>query len=82
MARISTNSAAIARIAIQAPSRNFTASTMHSTTPVQLSPIALTIRERFMCRRACGSVSVRRCRVQCRSMPAWLTVNDTNTPTT
>ena len=39
-------------------------------------------RDRCIRPRATGSVSVRRSRVQCRSMPVWLTVKETNTPTT
>ena len=31
--------------------------------------------------RVAGSVSVRSSRVQCRTMPVWLSVNDTKTPT-
>ncbi len=34
-----------------------------------------------MCRRSALSSSVRSSRVQCRTMPIWLSVNDTNTPT-
>ena len=55
---------------------------MISTVPVKVRPTALMTRARFMVRRAAGSVSAARCRVQCRSMPSWLTVKDTNTPTT
>ena len=45
-------------------------------------PTPLMTRERFMRARAAGSRSVLRCRVQCRSMPVWLTVKETKTPTT
>ena len=41
----------------------------------------LITRDRIMWRRTAGSVSVRSNRVQCRTMPIWLSVNDTNTPT-
>ena len=43
--------------------------------------MALMTRERFIFDRTAGSVSVRSSRVQCRTMPIWLNVNDTNTPT-
>ncbi len=39
-------------------------------------------RERRIRARAAGRVSAFSSRVQCRSMPSWLTVKDTNTPTT
>ena len=71
----------IARIVIQAPARNFVTSTITSTTPVNDRPIVLIMRERCMRRRSAGSVSVFRCRVQCRIMPSWLRLNDTKTPT-
>ncbi len=38
-------------------------------------------RERIMRARAAGSGSVARCRFQCRTMPNWLSVKETNTPT-
>ncbi len=38
-------------------------------------------RDRIIRARAAESVSVRSRRVQCRTMPIWLSVNDTNTPT-
>ena len=56
-------------------------STTSSTVPVHRKPMVLTTRERIIRRRSAGSVSVRRYRVQCRTMPIWLSVNDTNTPT-
>lgn len=56
-------------------------STITSTTPVQVRPTALTVCERRIRRRLAGSVSLASNRFQCRIMPAWLTVNDTNTPT-
>src|SRR5258705_12332244 len=59
-----TNSAAIARIAIHAPARNFVTTTMISTVPVQMKPTALITRDRIMWRRTAESVSVRSSRVQ------------------
>ena len=41
----------------------------------------LTARERIILRRSAGSVSARRWRFQCRIIPSWLRLNDTNTPT-
>ena len=76
-----TNSAPIARIAIQAPARNFVTTTMISTVPVQMKPMVLMTRDRIIWRRTAESVSVRSSRVQCRTMPIWLSVNETNTPT-
>ena len=55
---------------------------MTSTVPVMVRPIALMTRDRFIRARTAGLFSVFSSRVQCRSMPSWLTVNDTNTPTT
>ena len=75
-------STTIARIAIQAPCRNFVISTMTSTTPVTARPNALIARDCASSGAAlAGSVSVRSSRVQCRIMPVWLSVNDTKTPT-
>ena len=54
---------------------------MTSTVPVQIRPTVLMTRDRIIFRRTAGSVSVRSSRVQCRTMPIWLSVNDTNTPT-
>ena len=71
----------IARIAIQAPARNLVTSTTTSTTAVIARPKVLIARERIIRRRSAGSVSVFRCRVQCRIMPSWLRLNDTKTPT-
>lgn len=71
----------MAAIAIHAPSRNFVMSTITSTVAVMVSPIALTVCERRIRRRTPASVSLASNRFQCRIMPAWLTVNDTNTPT-
>ena len=39
------------------------------------------VRDRTIRERAAGSGSVRRCRFQCLTMPSWLRVNETNTPT-
>ena len=75
------NSAAIVTIAIHAPATNFVISTITSTVAVMTRPIALITRDRSIRARICGSVSVRRCRVQCRIMPVWLSTNETNTPT-
>ena len=61
---------------------NLASSTITSTVPVMVRPMPLITRDRCIRPRTAGSVSVRRCRVQCRSMPVWLTVNETNTPTT
>ena len=44
-------------------------------------PTPLTNRERFIRLRTAGLGSVRSSRVQCRSMPSWDSVNETNTPT-
>ena len=38
-------------------------------------------RERIILARSAGSVSVRSSRVQCRTIPVWLRVNETKTPT-
>ena len=78
---ISRNSTIIATIAIQAPCRNLVISTMTSTMPVTTGRRALMTRLRFIRRRSPGPVSVRSSRVQCRTMPVWLSVNETNTPT-
>ena len=78
---ISTNSKVIATTAIQAPATNLVTMTTSSTAPVATNPIVLTIRERIIVRRAAGSVSLRSNRVQCRTMPIWLRVNEMNTPT-
>ena len=61
---------------------NFESSTMTNTVPVMVSPVALITRDRIIRARTCGLVSVFSSRVQCRSMPSWLTVKETNTPTT
>ena len=71
----------IARIAIHAPARNLVASTTINTEPVEMQPMVLMIRERIIRRRSSGSSSVRSNRVQCRTIPIWLSVNETKTPT-
>ena len=55
--------------------------TTTSTVAVIARPTLLITRERCIRARVLGSVSRRRCRVQCRIMPVWLIVNDTKTPT-
>ena len=55
--------------------------TISSTVPVATNPTVLTTRERIIVRRTAGSVSLRSSRVQCRTMPIWLNVNEMNTPT-
>ena len=54
----------IARIAIQAPARNFVTSTITSTTAVMPRPKVLIARDRSIRRRSAGSRSVFRCLVQ------------------
>ena len=81
MPRISMKKTTIARIVIHAPARNLVISTITSTTAVNARPKVLIIRERCMRRRAAGSRSVVRCRVQCRIIPSWLRLKDTKTPT-
>ncbi len=71
----------MARIAIQAPAVNLVMSTTTSTVAVITRPTVLITRDCIIRRRAFGSVSVRNNRVQWRTMPVWLSVNDTNTPT-
>ena len=71
----------IARMAIQAPARNLVISTTTRTDAVIPRPKVLITRERNIFRRAAGSCSVFRWRVQCRIMPSWLRLNETNTPT-
>ena len=71
----------IARIAIQAPARNLVSSTTTKTTRSSPRPKVLIARERNIRRRAAGSFSVFRCRVQCRIMPSWLRLKETKTPT-
>ncbi len=66
---------------IHAPSANFVARMINSTEAVVTSPTMLITWARRMRPRACGSVSERSARFQCRIMPLWLSTNETNTPT-
>ncbi len=75
------NSKLIAKMAIHAPATNLVTRTTNNTAPVDSNPTVLTTRERIILRRTRGSVSVRSNRVQCRTMPIWLSVNEMNTPT-
>ena len=70
----------IATTTIQAPLANLLISTMTRTTPVKQAPIVLIVRDRYILRLVARSVTVRSRRFQCRIMPVWLQVNDTNTP--
>ena len=76
-----TNSAPIARIAIHAPARNFvtTHDDQHGAGAHEADGVDHPRPHHLAAHR--GSVSVRSSRVQCRTMPIWLSVNDTNTPT-
>ena len=66
---------------IHAPRVNLVTRTMMSTEPVITKPTALIMRLRSMLRRSLGErLLVRSSRFQCRIMPNWLRVNDTNTP--
>ena len=79
--RITTKSTAIAVMAIHAPWVNLVINTTISTVPVTSVPKALMARLRCMASRLDRSVVVARSRVQCRTMPVWLSVKETNTPT-
>ena len=68
-------------MAIHAPTTNFVTSTTSSTVPVIAVPKPETQRERRRRLRSVASVSVPSRRVQCRTMPVWLRVNETKTPT-
>ena len=46
-----------------------------------MNPMVLITRDRIIWRRTAESLSMRNSRVQCRTIPTWLNVNDTNTPT-
>ena len=81
MAFIKMNNPPIARMAIQAPARNLVTSTMTSTVPVAMKPTVLITRDRIIRRRSAGSSSPPSSRVQCRTIPIWLSVNEMNTPT-
>ena len=50
-----------------------------TTLPVKLAPKALIARE-VLTRRGCDSVPEASRRFQCRTMPAWLKVNEVKTP--
>ncbi|GAA3411095.1 hypothetical protein GCM10018952_18360 [Streptosporangium vulgare] len=78
---IITNSTGMATQTIHAPWVNLVSSTTTSTTPVMTPPKKLMVRERCIWCRTFRSPSVLRCRVQCLTMPIWLSVNDTKTPT-
>ena len=72
----------IATMAIQAPARNLVISTMTSTTAVKQNPMALIVwLRRIIWRRTAASFSLRSNLFQCRIMPIWQSVNETNTPT-
>ena len=71
----------MARIAIHAPARNLVTSTITRTDAVIARPKVLITRERNIRRRTAGSLSVLRWRVQCRIIPSWLRLKETNTPT-
>ena len=60
---------------------NLVSTTTMRTDPVSRKPTKLTTRERRIRARIAGSRSTARNRFQCRTMPIWLMVNDTNTPT-
>jgi hypothetical protein len=65
---------------IQAPWVNLVTSTMISTSPVVAAPSALMTSARRI-RGPCPPRSGRRIAVsQCRTIPAWLRVKETNTP--
>ena len=66
---MSTNTTTMAMIAMYAPCVNLVMSTTTSTVAVITRPTELMTRERFIRARVAGSGSVRRCRVQCRTMP-------------
>ncbi|GMA85285.1 hypothetical protein GCM10025868_05350 [Angustibacter aerolatus] len=70
----------IAAMAIHAPFRNLVMSTTTSTVPDIPAPTALITRARSMAGFSLDS-AVRSSRFQCRIMPIWLVVNETNTPT-
>ncbi len=67
--------------ATHAPWVNLVSSTTTSTRPVKVAPKALMARERCIRRRSAWSLSVARWRFQCRTMPIWLMVKETKTPT-
>ena len=75
-----TNTAGIAMTTIQAPWVNLVTSTTTSTSAVSAAPPPLMARARWIRRRAARSRSCARLSFQCFTMPAWDSVNDTNTP--
>ncbi len=81
MPRITTKSTTMARMAIHAPCVNFVISTTTRTVPVTVSPRALIVRLVRIRRRRAASCSVRRRRFQWMTIPVWLAVNETKTPT-
>ena len=70
----------IAGIAIQAPAMNLVTRTMSRTVPVAMNPMVLMTR-RAGHPAALGRIVLGASRVQCRTMPIWLSVNEMNTPT-
>ena len=60
---------------------NFVSRTTTSTVPDIVAPTALMTRLRIIRAGPAGDRSRRRWRFQCRTMPIWLSVNDTKTPT-
>ena len=76
-----TKSTTMAITARYAPRVNLVSSTTISTDPVSSTPTKLTTLERRILARTAGSGSMARNRVQCLTMPIWLIVNETKTPT-
>ena len=68
-------------MAYLAPAWNFVTSTTTRTVADIAAPMALMTRDRCIRLRSLGFRSSRRCRVQCRTIPIWLVVNETKTPT-
>ena len=77
---MSRYSSGMAMTTIHAPCTNLVTSTRTSTTLVAAAPVRLIACERCMARRVRPPAAVRSSPLQCRTMPAWLSVNDTNTP--
>ena len=74
---ITTNSTGTAITTSQAPWVNLVISTTTSTTAVASAPTALTDSSPInVPLQPCSAACLR----QCTTMPAWLSVNDTNTP--
>ena len=59
---------------------NLVASTITSTRAVTAAPSAFTARDRCILRRTEVEIATGNRLVQCRTMPAWLRVKETNTP--